>query len=87
MAALRIPADMNILECCEDIAKNRYQIAKTLQLEYGRTSKHITKLLGMGLLFVSREQKGRGPTRKVEYYLVTSQGAAILRGYREASRK
>lgn len=84
---LRIPADMNILDCCGEVARNKYQIAKTLKINYGATLKQITKLTNMELLCVSRIEKGKGPTGKVEYFLVTSQGAAILRGYKEGSRK
>lgn len=84
--SLRIPTDMNILNCCEDIPQNTYQIAKTLQLNYARAHKHITKLCEMGLLHVSRKEKGKGPTGEVKYLLATGKGVAILRGYKEGSR-
>jgi len=87
--SLRIPTDMDILDCCEDQAKNTYQIAKTLKINYPNYAlavKHITKLCEMGLLQVSRKEKGRGPTGEVKYFLATAKGVAILRGYKEGTR-
>jgi len=83
--SLKIPVDMDILSFCQETAKNRYQIAKQLDLDYTVVLRHVDKLIEMKLLFVSREERGKGPGL-IQYLLVTTKGTAILRGYKEGLR-
>jgi len=83
--SLKIPVDMDILSFCQETAKNRYQIAKQLGLDYTVGVTHVDKLIKMELLFVSREERGKGPGM-VQYLLVTTKGTAMLRGYKEGLR-
>jgi len=83
--SLKIPIDMDILSFCQETAKNKYRIAKQLGLDYTVVLTHVDKLIEMQLLFVSREERGKGPGL-IQYLLVTTKGTAILRGYKEGLR-
>jgi DNA-binding PadR family transcriptional regulator len=82
---LQIPKDIEYLKYCE-APHNRYELAKQFSSPYSMICFHVKKLVNMQLLFVVKEENGRGPG-KVKYYLTTDKGRAIVRGHMEATRE
>lgn len=83
--SLQIPKDIKYLEYCET-PHNKYEIGKHFSDPYATVYAHMRKLVKMQLLFVVKEENGRGPG-KVKYYLITDKGRAIVRGHMEATRE
>ena len=86
MDSLKVPEDVNILRLLQQ-PKNRYEINKDIrESTYPGITKKVNRLMEMGLVFKVREKDGPGPG-KVKYFLITSKGRSVLRGFEEAERR
>jgi len=85
MSSIKYPKDMEILKFLQQ-PRNRYEIAKRFKNHYASALAYIERLEDLGLIFVLREEPWR-PGKVMKYYLITSKGRSLLRGYEEAERR
>lgn len=84
MSSLQLPEDIKILKFLQQ-PRIRYEIKNHLKNYYASTLNRLNRLEKLGYIFVVRTEPWRGKLMK--YYLITSKGRAILRGYEEAERR
>jgi len=86
MDSIKVPDDIKILKFLSQRPSNRYKIKEELKMTYPSVLKKVDRLEKMGLIFVVNEKEGRGPSGKVPYYLITSDGRSVLEGFRSILR-